>query len=83
MENMDSQGELDTDTFGRALLEYRNTPNPATRLSPAQVVFAEMSEISYLSSLTSTNLARSGAYCRRIGRGHLLKSCTMTGQSWP
>ena len=39
MENMDDQGELDTDTFGRAMLEYRNTPNPDTRLSPAQVVF--------------------------------------------
>ena len=39
MENMDSQGDLDTDTFGRAMLEYRNTPNPETRLSPAQVVF--------------------------------------------
>ena len=39
MENMDSQGELDTDNFGRAMLEYRNTPNPETRLSPAQVVF--------------------------------------------
>ena len=39
MENMDSQGDLDTDTFGRAMLEYRNTPNPETRLSPAQVVY--------------------------------------------
>ena len=39
MENMDSQGDLDTDTFGRAMLEYRNTPNSETRLSPAQVVF--------------------------------------------
>ena len=39
MENMDSQGDLDTDTFGRAMLEYRNTPNLETRLSPAQVVF--------------------------------------------
>ena len=39
MENMDSQGDLDTDTFGRAMLEYRNTPNPETKLSPAQVVF--------------------------------------------
>ena len=39
MENMDSQGDLDTDNFGRAMLEYRNTPNPETRLSPAQVVF--------------------------------------------
>ena len=39
MENMDCQGDLDTDMFGRAMLEYRNTPNPETRLSPAQVVF--------------------------------------------
>ena len=39
MENMDDQGELDTDNFGRAMLEYRNTPNPDMRLSPAQVVF--------------------------------------------
>ena len=39
MENMDSQGDLDTDTFGRAMLEYRNTPNSDTRPSPAQVVF--------------------------------------------
>ena len=39
MENMDSQCDLDTDNFGRAMLEYRNTPNPETRLSPAQVVF--------------------------------------------
>ena len=39
MENMDSQGDIDTDNFGRAMLEYRNTPNPETRLSPAQVVF--------------------------------------------
>ena len=35
MENMDSQGDLDTDTFGRAMLEYRSTPSPET----AQVVF--------------------------------------------
>ena len=26
MENMDNQGDLATDTFGRAMLEYRNTP---------------------------------------------------------
>ena len=39
MENMDSQGDLDTDNFGRAMLEYRNTPNADTRLFLAQVVF--------------------------------------------
>ena len=39
MENMDSQGDLDTDTFGKAMLEYRNAPIPETRLSLAQVLF--------------------------------------------
>ena len=39
MVNMDSQGDLDTDTFGKAMLKYRNTPNPETRLSLAQVLF--------------------------------------------
>ena len=39
MENMDSHGDLDMDSFGRAMLEYKDTPNPETRLSPAQVVF--------------------------------------------
>ena len=39
MENMDSQGDLDMNSFGRAMLEYMNTPNLETRLSPAQIVF--------------------------------------------
>ena len=39
MENMDNQGGIDTDAFGRAMLQYRNTPHPDTRLSPAQVIF--------------------------------------------
>ena len=39
MENMDNQGCIDTDAFGRAMLQYRNTPHPDTRLSPAQVIF--------------------------------------------
>ena len=39
MENMDNQGGIDTDAFGQAMLQYRNTPHPDTRLSPAQVIF--------------------------------------------
>ena len=32
-------GSLDTDALGRALLAHRNTPDPLTGLSPAQIIF--------------------------------------------
>ena len=38
-DNVGPSGELGTDKFLRAMMQYRNTPNSETRLSPAQVVF--------------------------------------------
>ena len=37
--NIGTDGELDTDTFIRALLIKRNTPDPITKLSPADIIF--------------------------------------------
>ncbi|KAK3752546.1 hypothetical protein QZH41_003484, partial [Actinostola sp. cb2023] len=37
--NTDSHGSLNTNTLQQAILQYRNTPDPNTKLSPAQCVF--------------------------------------------
>jgi len=37
--NTSPQGELDTDAVQRAILQYRNTPDPDTKISPAMCVF--------------------------------------------
>lgn len=38
-DNTSYNGELDTDAFMRAILQYRNTPNQDTKLSPAMCIF--------------------------------------------
>ena len=38
-DNTGPKGELDTDAVQRAILQYRNTPDPDTKLSPAMCVF--------------------------------------------
>ena len=39
MDIMNPDGTINNDKFLRAMLQYRNTPQPDTRLSPAQVVY--------------------------------------------
>ena len=38
-ENTGPNGSLDTDAFAIAVLQYRNTPDPETKMSPAQMLF--------------------------------------------
>ena len=38
-DNIDESGKLDKDSFHKALLSYRNTPDQFTKVSPAKSVF--------------------------------------------
>ena len=38
-DNTGPKGEIDTDSFQRAMLKYRNCPDPTTTLSPAMCIF--------------------------------------------
>ena len=38
-DNIGPNGELDTESYVRAILQFRNTPDPDSGLSPAQVLF--------------------------------------------
>ena len=40
--NTGGKGDLDTDAQQRAVLQYRNTPDPDTKISPAMCVFGRM-----------------------------------------
>ena len=37
--NTGAGGSIDTDRFGAAMLAYRNTPDPETKMSPASILF--------------------------------------------
>ena len=38
-DNCSASGSLNTDGFHKALLSYRNTPDPVTKFSPAKAIF--------------------------------------------
>ena len=62
-DNTDSHGSLDTDKFCRALLIHRNTPDPTTNVSPAEIVYGRpirdhIPKNSYLPRKEWTELAK-------------------------
>ena len=38
-DTVSTMGDIDTDSYTRAILQLRNTPDPSTELSPSQIIF--------------------------------------------
>ena len=41
-DNISDSGDLDTDRFTRAILQFRNTPDPENGISPAEIIFCRL-----------------------------------------
>ena len=85
------KGDLDTDAVQRAFLQYRNTPDPDTKISPAMCVFGRMIRDfitvipgKYLPHDTwrDTLRAREDALRKRHIRTHTRINGTALVQSW-
>ena len=65
MANVSPSGDLNDDSFLRALLQLRNTPDPDCDMSPAEIVFGHplryaFSFVNRLSKFTNRSIRRTG-----------------------
>ena len=63
-ENTDVHGKLDNDRFTRAILQYRNTPEQSTGMSPAMKLFGR--QLWDFVPLTRANYKQSPQWLQRI-----------------